>query len=117
MSATSGNTGFNLVGGGTATVTSAALHCVGLDGTAGTAAASGGSFILSQGQTGNIVTAGTGTAMGVMIKGIIRINAGGTLIPTVTLTTAAAAIVGANSYIRLTPIGGNTGNILIGAWS
>lgn len=117
MSATSGNTGFNLVGGGTATVTSAALHCIGLDGTAGTAAAAGASFITSQGQTGNIITAATGAAMGVLIKGIIRINAGGTLIPAVTLTTAAAAVVGANSYLRITPIGSNTGNILIGAWS
>ena len=117
MSATNGNGGFSVVGAGTATVTSAAFWATGLDNTTlTTGVAIGGSFTASATTTNNIVTPGTGTSMAVLIKGIIRINAAGTIIPSVSLTTAAAAVVGANSYFRLTPIGTNTVTS-VGNWS
>jgi len=117
MSATSGNMGFSIGGAGTATFTSAAWHAVGLDATTQTtAAAVGGIWSSASAQTGNIVTAGTGTAVSVLIKGIFRINAGGTIIPSIQLTTAAAAVVGVNSWFKCYPVGTNTVTT-VGNWS
>lgn len=117
MSGTSGNMGFSIVGAGTATFTSAAWHAFGLDATTQTtAAAAGASFSASQAATGNITTAATGTAVSVLIKGIFRINAGGTIIPSIQLTTAAAAVVGVNSWFKCYPVGTNTVTN-VGNWS
>lgn len=117
MSGTSGNLGFSIVGAGTATFTSAAWHSFGLDATTqNTAANIGGIWSSASAETGNIVTAATGTALSVLIKGIFRINAGGTIIPSVQLTTAAAAIIGVNTWFKCYPIGTNT-VILQGNWS
>jgi hypothetical protein len=117
MSGTSGNMGFSIVGAGTATFTSAGWQALGVDATTlTTAAAAGGSYSASQTATGNIVTAQTGTAVTVLIKGIFRINAGGTIIPSVQLTNAAAAVVGVNSWFKCTPVGTNTVTT-VGNWS
>ena len=117
MSATSGNLGFSIVGAGTATFTSAGWQAMGFDTTTlATAANMGGSYTASQAATGNIVTAATGTAMSVLVKGIFRINAGGTIIPSIQLTTASAAVVGVNSTFTCTPVGSNTVTT-VGSWS
>lgn len=117
MSATSGNFGFSIVGAGTATFTSAAWHAFGLDATTQTtAAAAGTSFSASQAATGNIITAATGTAASVLIKGIFRINAGGTIIPSIQLTTANAAVIGRNSWFKCYAVGSNT-VVSVGNWS
>jgi hypothetical protein len=117
MSSTSGNFTFSLVGGGTATFTSAKWHAVGLDSsTPTTAAAMGGSLSTSATGSGNIVTAATGTACVVLITGIFRVNAGGTIIPSLGLTTAAAATMGADSFFRCRPIGTNT-VAAVGNWA
>lgn len=106
MSATSGNMKFDVLGGGTATLTSCKFMAVGLDNTTpGTAAAFGGSGTASNVSSGNIVTAGTGTAVYAYIRGILNTNASGTVIPSVGLTTAAAAIVGVDTWMRFSPIG------------
>ena len=49
------------------------------------------------------------------ISGIIRINAEGTLIPSVSLSIASPAVVGLNSYFRLVKIATNT-QTNIGQW-
>jgi hypothetical protein len=117
MSASSGNLGFSIVGAGTATFTSAAWHAFGLDATTQTTgAAIGGSFSAAAGATGNISTAATGTSYSVVIKGIFRINAAGTIIPSVQLTTASAAVVGANCWFKCNAIGTNT-VVSVGNWS
>lgn len=117
MSGTSGNLGFSIVGAGTATFTSAAWHAFGLDATTQTtAAAAGTSFSASSAATGNIVTAATGTAVSVYIKGIFRIDVSGTIIPSIQLTTASAATIGANCWFKCYPIGSNT-IVSIGNWS
>ena len=117
MSGTSGNLGFSIVGGGTATFTSAAWHAFGLDATTQTtAAAAGTSFHANQAATGNIVTAVAGTAVSVFIKGIFRINGAGTIIPSIQLTNASAAVIGANSWFKCYPIGSNT-VVSVGNWS
>ena len=117
MSATSGNMGFSVLGTGNATVTSVSWFAHGLDATTQTTAAGiGGVSSTAAGLTGNIITAGTGTAAHVFIKGVIRINAAGTIIPSVQQTTASAAIVGANSWFRIWPVGTNTVTT-VGNWS
>lgn len=117
MSGTSGNLGFSIVGAGTATFTSAAWHAFGYDVTTQTTAgAAGTSFQTSAGATGNIVTAQTGTSVSVFIKGIFRINAAGTIIPSVQLTTASAAVIGANTWFKCYPVGTNT-VVSVGNWS
>lgn len=50
------------------------------------------------------------------IRGIIPVNAGGTIIPQVSLGVANAAVVGVNSFFRLWPVGSNTA-VSLGNWS
>jgi hypothetical protein len=117
MSATSGNTKFDVLGAGTATLTSSAWTAVGQDSTTpGTAGAPGGSFTATNVSSGDIVTAAVNTGLYADIRGIVRINAAGTIIPSVGLTTAAAAVVGVNSYFRIWPVGSNTVTA-VGNWS
>ncbi len=63
-----------------------------------------------------IVTASTATVGWAYIKGVLRINAGGTIIPQVSLGEAAAAVVGLDSYFSLTPLGSST-MVSVGNWS
>lgn len=117
MSATNGNLGFSLSGGGTATFTSAAWHAFGMDATTQTTPGTGSAFFAAtNANTGNIISGATGTAVSVYIKGIFRINAGGTIIPSIQLTTAAAAVIGADSWFKCYPVGADTA-ISIGNWA
>jgi len=117
MSATSGNMGFSIVGAGTATFTSAAWHAFGLDSTnQQTAAAGGTSWRATVGATGNIVTAAVGTAASAIVKGIFRINGAGTIIPSIQLTTASAAVIGVNTWFKCYPVGTDT-VISVGDWA
>jgi len=117
MSATSGNMGFSIVGAGTATFTSAAWHAFGLDSTnQQTAAAGGTSWRAAVGATGNIVTAAVGTAASAIVKGIFRINGAGTIIPSIQLTTASAAVIGVNTWFKCYPVGTDT-VISVGNWA
>ena len=52
------------------------------------------------------------------VKGIIRVNASGTIIPAITFSAAPGGTntVGINSFFTLTPIGSNTATT-IGAWA
>ena len=117
MSATSGNMGFDILGAGTATLTSSAWVSGGSDGTTlTTPAADSGIFSATNANTGDIVIAGTGTAVSVMVNGIFRTNAAGTIIPSVKLTTAATAVVGVNSFFRCRPFGSNAVTY-VGNWA
>lgn len=55
-----------------------------------------------------ICSAGTPTNGNAIIKGVLAINAGGTLIPAIGQSTASAAIVGVGSYFRIWAAGINT---------
>jgi hypothetical protein len=108
MSATSGNCGFSIIGAGTATFNSSNFHVIGFDVSTLTSGAAGsGTFAATSSNSGNILSAGTGTSMAAMIKGVMRVNAAGTIIPSINLTTANAATVNANTYFRCYPIGDN----------
>lgn len=118
MSGTSGNMGFSIDGAGTATFTSAAWHSLGLDQTTlSTANNITGIFSSSETNAGNILSGASGTSAAVFIKGIFRINAAGTIIPSVALTNAVStAVVGVNTWFKCYPIGTNT-SIVVGNWS
>lgn len=102
MSGTSGNLAFDPIGAGTAVGATFLWHSNGLDNTTPTtAAAQGGAIHPTQQSTGNIVTAATGTAMGAIIFGTFRITTAGTIIPSISLTTAAAAVVKAGTFFGI----------------
>lgn len=63
------------------------------------------------------ISASNTTATGyALIRGIIRVTGAGTIIPQVSLGVAAAAIVGANSYFKISPLGAS-GLTNVGNWS
>lgn len=114
MSATSGSFGFAI--GGNATLTSINWTSQAIKATTLTTAATLQTTYNTTAANTSIATAGTTTSGYAKITGIIRVNAGGTIIPQVSLGVAAAAIVGANSYFRIIPIGTNTVTS-VGNWS
>lgn len=117
MSATTGNFGFSIVGAGTATFTSAAWHAFGLDSTnQQTGANTGTTWQSTAGATGNIITAAVGTSASAIVKGIFRINGAGTIIPSIQLTTASAAVIGVNTWFKCYPVGTNT-VVSVGNWA
>lgn len=63
-----------------------------------------------------ITTADTTTSGYAQITGIIRVTVAGTVIPQVSLTVAAAAIVATNSFFRARPVGNGTVTN-VGNWS
>lgn len=111
MSATAGNGIFSILGAGTATLGKSMRHSVGVDNTTPTTALTqNGAWSLNT-ATNNMAANNTGTAMAVTIEGILHVTVAGTVIPSIALTTAAAAIVNAPSYIvfeRLAGIGTTT---------
>jgi hypothetical protein len=115
LSASAGAFGFAL--GGTATFTYSKWTSDGNKNTLATAAASQNTVNVNSLANTTIVTSTTGPTVGwAFIVGILRVNAGGTIIPQVSLGVAAAAVVGRDSYFRIWPIG--AGNITsVGNWS
>ena len=67
-------------------------------------------------------TTGTGgltsgaLTVGAIVKGIFRINGAGTIIPSIQLTTASAAVIGVNTWFKCYPVGTNT-VISVGNWA
>ena len=105
----SNNGAFSVIGAGTATISGQIMASVGIDATTtSTAAAQGGAFVQAASAfTTNTITGATGSAMGVTIHGIFKCTATGTLIPSIALTTAAAAVVGVGSHIVFENIADN----------
>jgi hypothetical protein len=115
MSATSGNALVNLLGAGTATAAAWCWIALGMDSPAGTVAAAGGTGMTSNASGAPIVTAATGTGLTVLIRGSFEVTAAGTIIPSLTLTTAAAAALQIGSYLTFERIGSTT-MVSVGQW-
>jgi hypothetical protein len=113
MSATSGAFGFAI--GGTATLTFISWMSDGSKAALATAGAAQSTYNVTAANTA-IVTATTNTVGWFYVRGLIRINAAGTIIPQVSLGIAAAAVVGQDSWFRLWPIGSNIVR-QVGNWS
>lgn len=117
MSATSGNLAFDPVGAGTAVTDRWGYATWGLDNTTPTtAAAIGGAVNVAQQTGANAVTAGTGTGMWMRASGMFRVTTAGTIIPSVTLQTANAAVMKAGSWFKCAKIGETT-ETFVGAWT
>jgi hypothetical protein len=117
MSATSGSFGFALVAG-TAVVGSQGWWSMAQKGTATVATATAAQFTYNTAANTTLATASTNTVGYAFIKGIVKITTAGTLIPSVSLGVASAAVVGINSYFKIAPVtGASAANITVGNWS
>ena len=118
LSATSGTFSFGF--GGTATITSCKYYVKAqkayATGALSTAGAAWQEAVITTSAATVLVTASTTTTGAAYLRGVVRSNAAGTLIPQITLSVANAAIVGVNSWFRLTPVGSNTVTN-VGNWS
>ncbi len=115
MSATSGNAAFDPIGAGTAVAGTFLYHTGGVDNAAATAAAQTGVTTILQQTAASALVAATTTAATMNIKGTFEVTTAGTIIPSITLVTASAAIVAAGSYFMCERIGSTT-MVSIGQW-
>jgi hypothetical protein len=101
---------FGFAFGGTATIASQRWGTVGRKVATGVAITTpaDGSGLMATAADLAIVTGNTGTVGCVWITGVIRLSAGGTLIPQISLETAAAAVVKKNSFFMISPLGSST---------
>lgn len=117
MSGTSGNITFNPVGAGTAVTNRWGQQSFGLDNNSPLASgARGGSASVTAASTTNIVTSATGTGMVVNTIGMFRVSTAGTIIPSLTLSQASAAVMKAGSWFRVRRVGLST-ETYVGAWT
>jgi hypothetical protein len=114
MSGSSGSFGFAL--GGTATI--AQYWAANARKSALTDTATTNPLVYSYNTAANtgLTAANTVTTGFASINGIISVTVAGTVIPQVSLGVAAAAVVGIESYFRITPLG-TTSVTSVGNWS
>jgi len=118
MSSTSGNGAFGILGAGTATVASALSTASGTDAAfPGAGSAVGGSYWTGVTSNAAIVTVATSQSLGVLICGTFKVSVAGTIIPSFTLTTAAAAVVQTDSYFMARRISTSATATTYGPWS
>lgn len=116
LSATSGNGAFDILGAGSATLADVLYYSVGVDGNTATAATQTGSTMIQGQSPASQQTAGTGTTWNFRNTGTFEITAAGTIVPSVTLVTAAAGVVRAGSYFACWRIGASAAATLVGQW-
>jgi hypothetical protein len=116
MSATSGNAAFDVLGGGTATMTDIVYNYDALDSTTlSTIGTHQQAFLIVKNTAASMATAGTGTALGADIRGTFEISGAGTIIPSITLVTAATGSVNAGSYCTFRRLGADS-DASVGDW-
>jgi hypothetical protein len=117
MSSTTGNTGFDLKGAGTAVLGSILMFNTGSDNLQSTTVALSGRTMPQQNtSSASMVTAATATAMSTFVTGTFEVTTAGTIIPSVYLVTAAAAVVIAGSWFECWSVGATT-TTTAGDWS
>jgi hypothetical protein len=117
MSATSGNLTFNILGAGTATIGSNSLsYNTSQDGGTTAPVSQSGSPFVSTGVTPAATITPAGNFSGVF-RGMIRITAAGTVIPSVSLQNAAAAVVQVGSHIIFKRRSSLSSDTFYGAWT
>ena len=117
MNAASGNFAFDPVGAGTAVTDRWGQQAWGIDNSTPLAVgARSGSASMTQQTPASAVTADTGTGAVAHFDGMFRISTGGTIIPSITLVTANAAVVKAGSWFKIKKIG-ESSETTVGAWT
>ena len=114
LSTTSGSFGFAL--GGTVTIGSQAWNATTAKPTSLATGTPQPTFSFSTANNASLIPNNVNALATTYITGMLRISTTGTLIPSITLSTANAATVGTNSYFRITSIGANTVSS-VGNWS
>ena len=113
----SGNAAFDPLGAGTAVTDRYGYTAQGIDNSSPLAAGTiTGSASVTATSAASMVTAGLGTGLTAHVNGIFRISTGGTIIPSLSLVTAAAAVVKAGSWFKITKIG-ESSETSVGAWT
>lgn len=118
MSSTSGNALIDILGAGTAVVDTWAWWYNAVDNSSpspGPVTAQSG-WPFQQDSAASIATAGTGTALAVAAWGTFDVTTGGTLIPSIDLVTANAAVLSAGSYFKVERMGA-TDVVKLGQWA
>lgn len=110
------NLQFDYKGAGTATIANSFFVPEGRDGGSLGAQSISSSGSVTTASAAPIVNPGTGTTFLAVIQGYFDVTATGTIIPSVALTTAAAAVVKAGSAFECIRIG-DTGSHTAGSWS
>ncbi len=117
MSTATGNMAFDILAAGSATITAIIFHQFGIDATnPGTATNQAGSWSISQQGAASCVTAAVGASIAVEIFGTFDITSAGTIVPSLSLVTAAAATLAAGSFFICNRIGA-TGATAVGDWT
>lgn len=116
LSTTSGNGAFDILGAGTATLGTILYESIGRDGATNTASGPTGSTNTNAQSPVSQQTAGTSATWTFTNIGTFEVTVAGTIIPSVTLVTAAAGTVAAGSYFYCHRIGSTT-LTAIGQWS
>lgn len=117
MSATSGNGAFHLLGAGTAALSRIFYQVVGIDNSNPTTTTTrGGSASVTQNSLASMVAAGPGSGLVAEISGAFDVTTAGTIIPSIALVTAAAAVVKTGSHFTCERIG-DTGAATSSGWS
>lgn len=111
MSATSGSFGFALGGGATFT-----QYWWSLANKATLATAANGQVTFNTAANTTIATASTATVAFARVHGVVIVTVGGALIPQVSLTQAAAAVVGIGSFFKIRALGSSAATTS-GNWS
>lgn len=114
MSASSGSFGFAMAAG-TATIAGQMWQTEGVKAVLATAASAQNTVNTAANTT--IVTATTATVGWAHVWGKLRISVAGTVIPSVSLGVAAAAIVGVDSYFRIWQLATSATAVTAGTWS
>lgn len=105
MSATSGNAAFNLLGNGTAGLSIPVYQSMGID-NAANALGNWQNVLVTQAATpASLCNAGTNTTLQLVERGMFRVTTPGTIIPSLSLVTAAAAVVAAGSWFSCRRLG------------
>jgi len=117
MSATSGNAAFNILGAGTATLANILYQAIGNDSAITIANVNmSGQIAITAQSLPSIVAALTNTTLHVSLRGTFEITVAGTIIPSVTLVTAAAATVKEGTFFKLRKVG-EVNAVAAGNWS
>jgi len=113
MAGSSGSFGFAI--GGTATITGIEWSSAAFKGALGTVANGGFSENITASNS-TITTATASTTGYANIEGRMRVSTGGTIIPQFSVSVAATAVVGADSWFEIEAVGSDT-DTFIGNWN
>jgi hypothetical protein len=119
MSSTSGSFGFAL-GVGTAVIGSQGWWAAAQKGTATLSTATALQHTYNTAANTTLATASANTVGYAIIRGYFRVTTAGTVIPQVSLGVAATAVVGAQSYFKVSAVSSTNAaatNITVGNWS